>query len=225
MAALRLSLHYQWHKRRRNRTFNNFPLLTSFSCHQSFTATTLKMGATGCSYRGEQSARRTLKPANPILICEGASRESIQMISPLLFCATCKNPENTPRQYRCTVSKASSSVLPEHLKTELTGGTRPPLHVQFDLAGLMVISSLVPAALLKTPALHWYNYSAVHECWPAVLCLRHRTISPSDYPAPNTRRRRCVLRWSLNLCSDRRPMAMALFAVRKCCTWLKSYSG
>lgn len=39
-------------KKRKNRTSNNFTPLTSFSCHQSFTATTLKMG-------------------------EGASRESI----------------------------------------------------------------------------------------------------------------------------------------------------
>lgn len=82
------------------------------------------------------------------------------------------------------------------------GSTRAP-HVQLDLGGLMVISSLVPAALLKTPALHWYDYSAVHECWPAVLCLRQRTISPSDYPAPYMRRRRCVLRWFLNLQSQK----------------------
>lgn len=181
------------------------------------------MGALGCSYRGECSARRTLTPGTPILIC--ASRESKQIISshwffvqPAKFMKTL--PYNiaapSPKLY-LLIWWTSENVARWRFKI--------PPHVQLDLIGLMVISSLVPAALLKTPAMHWYNYSAVHECWPAVLCLRHRTISPSDYPAPNMRRRRCVLRWSLNLCSDSRPKAMVIFSGKKCCTWLKSYSG
>lgn len=48
----------------------------------------------------------------------------------------------------------------------------------------MVIASSVPAVLGKTPALLWHKYVAAHECWPAVLRLRHRTISPFWLPCP-----------------------------------------